>query len=424
MPIILTDANGRPLVASETFDAAGNAITSHSSALDVSIRSQAADLTVAQATAASLNATVVQGTATNLKTQAEAYQGGSAVASGNPLQVTLANTGANATAVKVDGSAATQPISGTVTVQQGTASSLKAQVTGGGAAGTADAGVLTVQGIASMTPVQVSQATAASLNATVVGTGTFAVQNTQSGTASQNVAQLAGTATSVNSGTKDNGTLRVVLATDQPTLTNAQPVTSGAGATTIGKAEDAASADGDVGVPAMAIRQATPANTSGTDGDYEMLRVSNGRLWTQGTNIRIYGGSNTLTTTNFVSLANGSGWQSAGLTTNGNDLQFVLTTKGTGTAYVDFYVAEELSNGSTWTDGATGSEGTFTAANRLNSRYLGSLRLNNASATAAFKLSDIYGVMPAKVALIGINNSGAAISATGGDTVFTYETAV
>lgn len=33
----------------------------------------------------------------------------------NPLQVSLANTGANATAVKVDGSAATQPVSGTVT---------------------------------------------------------------------------------------------------------------------------------------------------------------------------------------------------------------------------------------------------------------------------------------------------------------------
>lgn len=45
-----------------------------------------------------------------------------------------------------------------------------------GTAGTASANVLSIQGIASMTPVQVSQATAASLNATVVGTGTFAVQ--------------------------------------------------------------------------------------------------------------------------------------------------------------------------------------------------------------------------------------------------------
>jgi hypothetical protein len=74
-----------------------------------------------------LSATVTQATATNLKTQAETYQGGTAVGSANPLQVTLANTAANATAVKVDGSAVTQPISGTVTAAQATASSLKAQ---------------------------------------------------------------------------------------------------------------------------------------------------------------------------------------------------------------------------------------------------------------------------------------------------------
>lgn len=65
--------------------------------------------TAQQATAANLNATVVQGTATNLKTQAETYQGGSAVSSSNPLLVSLANTSANATAVKVDGSSVTQP---------------------------------------------------------------------------------------------------------------------------------------------------------------------------------------------------------------------------------------------------------------------------------------------------------------------------
>lgn len=53
-----------------------------------------------------------------------------------------------------------------------------------------------------------------------------------------------------------------------------------AGATTIAKAEDVASANADVGVPAMAVRKATPANTSGTDGDYEMLQMSAGRLWT------------------------------------------------------------------------------------------------------------------------------------------------
>lgn len=42
--------------------------------------------------------------------------------SSNPVQVTLANTGANATAVKVDGSAVTQPISGSLTNISGTIS--------------------------------------------------------------------------------------------------------------------------------------------------------------------------------------------------------------------------------------------------------------------------------------------------------------
>lgn len=56
-------------------------------------------------------------------------------------------------------------------------------------------------------------------------------------------------------------------------------VTVAAQADSIAKAEDVASADADVGVPAMAVRKATPANTSGTDGDYEMLQMSAGRLW-------------------------------------------------------------------------------------------------------------------------------------------------
>ena len=69
---------------------------------------------------------------------------------------------------------------------------------------------------------------------------------------------------------------------------NTVAMTLAAGAAAIAKAEDVASADADVGVPAMAIRKATPANTSSTDGDYEMLQMSAGRLWTD-SNIRFGG---------------------------------------------------------------------------------------------------------------------------------------
>lgn len=49
----------------------------------------------------------------------------------------------------------------------------------------------------------------------------------------------------------------------------------------ISKAEDSASADGDSGIPILATRKATPADTSGTDGDYEFLQIKDGRLWTR-----------------------------------------------------------------------------------------------------------------------------------------------
>lgn len=44
-------------------------------------------------------------------------------------------------------------------------------------------------------------------------------------------------------------------------------------------AEDEAHTDGDTGLLALAVRKDTPANTSGTDGDYEPLQVSAGKLW-------------------------------------------------------------------------------------------------------------------------------------------------
>lgn len=56
-------------------------------------------------------------------------------------------------------------------------------------------------------------------------------------------------------------------------------VVPGAGATNLGKAEDAAHSTGDVGVMALAVRRAADTPTSGTDGDYEPLKTdANGHL--------------------------------------------------------------------------------------------------------------------------------------------------
>lgn len=56
-----------------------------------------------------------------------------------------------------------------------------------------------------------------------------------------------------------------------------------AGATSFVKLEDVGSADADAGVPAMCTRKATAANVSGSDGDYEFLQCSAGRLWASAT---------------------------------------------------------------------------------------------------------------------------------------------
>lgn len=156
-----------------------------------------------------------------------------------------------------------------------------------------NAGSLTVDGT-----IAFSNTTIAVTNA-----GTFAVQATLSaettkviGTvniaASQTIGISAGSAVIghviVDSGTITTlGTITNVVHIDDNagslTVDNAGTfavqATIASGATSIAKAEDVASADADVGVPAMAVRKATPANTSSTDGDYEMLQMSGGYLW-------------------------------------------------------------------------------------------------------------------------------------------------
>lgn len=270
--------------------------------------------------------------------------------SSNPIQVSLANTAANSTAVKVDNSAVTQPVSGSLTVTQGTGTNLHVVCDSGCSSSTAPAdnsaftagttssspisafyhstvdtvtdgriaavgmdskrnlfnvirdaagnarganvtasNALVVDGSAVTQPVsaaslplpsgastlaeQQTQTTALQLidnlpntlgsttsgqsGALALGAVTTAapsyttaqsnalslttagalrvdgsgatqpVSGTVSITANSaiNVAQLAGTTTDTNSGTKSAGTLRVVLATDQPQLTNKLLVT-------------------------------------------------------------------------------------------------------------------------------------------------------------------------------------------------------
>lgn len=138
--------------------------------------------------------------------------------------------------------------SGTTTVTQATAANLNAAVVGTGTAGTAAGGVLTVQGVASMTKllvtpdsvalpanqsVNVSQINAVTplMGNGVTGTGSqrvtiasdntaFAINNTQQGTASQNVAQFGGTNVSTGTGAGGVGIPRVTISNDSSLAAN------------------------------------------------------------------------------------------------------------------------------------------------------------------------------------------------------------
>jgi hypothetical protein len=127
--------------------------------------------------------------------------------------------------------------------------------------------------------------------------GSLTVDGTVSITAnsSVNVAQLAGTTTDTNSGVKSAGTLRVVIATDQPQLTNAlkvdgsavtQPVSGtvavssittavvpGTAATNLGKAEDAGHSSGDTGVFVLGVRNDAQTTLTSADADYSPMAV-------------------------------------------------------------------------------------------------------------------------------------------------------
>ncbi len=205
-----------------------------------------------------------------------------------PLPVTAVNGGTFAVQSTQSGVWNVTNVSGTISLPTGASTAAKQPALG--TAGTASADVITVQGIASMTALKVdgsavTQPVSGTVTATQGGTWTIQPGNTANTTAWL-VTGTGGTFPITDSGgsiTVDNGGTFAVQAT------------VAAGATNIAKAEDAASADADVGVPAMAVRKATPANTSGTDGDYEMLQMSAGRLWVDASGVTLTVGSHAVT---------------------------------------------------------------------------------------------------------------------------------
>lgn len=122
-----------------------------------------------------------------------------------------------------------------------------------------------------------------------------------------------------------------------------------AGATSIAENEDVGSADGDRGVKILAVRKATPANTSGTDGDYEFFQISAGRLWTSsdvtyaGTAAATNSGANSAATPR-VTVATDQNW-ATGMACKAFAVAFTtLTRPANTTAYT---AADSISNNAT-----------------------------------------------------------------------------
>jgi hypothetical protein len=141
-----------------------------------------------------------------------------------------------------------------------------------------------------------------------------------------------------------------------------------------------------------------------------------------------YAAKATITVT-LTSLANGSARECTVVDNTANlylDALIRIKTNGSAagnTVTVDVYAYAALGD-TAYTDGATGSDAAFTAANRLNARYLGSVTLNGTTGVIAGPWSvaaAFGGTLPDKWGLIFVNNSGAALSATGGDHVVEYE---
>jgi len=183
--------------------------------------------------------------------------------------------------------------SGTWTVQPGNTANTTPWLTtisqGGNAATVSATNALKVDGSAVTQPVSITGANfpdnepfnVAQFGGTNVSTGTGAggagiprvtISNDSSLAANQstNVNQLAGTATAVNNGTASAGTLRVTVASDSTgnIATIGTSVTPGTAAANLGKAEDAVAGSADTGVAMLAVRNEGTTQLTSATGDY------------------------------------------------------------------------------------------------------------------------------------------------------------
>jgi hypothetical protein len=254
-----------------------------------------------------------------------------------------------------------------------------------GTAGSASTDVITVQGIASGTAQPVSDG-GGSLTVDD-GAGSLTVDGTVAATQSGTWTVQPGNTANTTAWKVDGSAVTQPVSGTVAVSSVSTSITPGTGAANLGKAEDAASADGDVGVGMLAVRKATPANTSGADGDYEFLQVSAGRLWVDASGKTLtVDGSGVTQPVSAASLPLPSGASTAAkqpaLGTAGSASTDVITVQGIASGTALRTTAATISTATLANVAAATSSTTVLAA---NSAAVGRAAFNDSSAAMYLK---------------------------------------
>jgi hypothetical protein len=131
-------------------------------------------------------------------------------------------------------------------------------------------------------------------------------------------------------------------------------------------------------------------------------------------------------TCTITALTNGSARQSTAIDNTSNLFMDALvsakvktaSSSTSATGHVDVYVYATVDNGTTYTDGATGSDGAMTPTSPTNLFLIGSINTVANSTTyygGPWSVATAFGgVLPAKWGIVVVNNSGGTLDATVG----------
>lgn len=146
----------------------------------------------------------------------------------------------------------------------------------------------------------------------------------------------------------------------------------------------------------------------------------------------LYASSSALTIT-LASLANGSARESTAVSNTTNlYLDALVTVKvktassGTSTTgYLTVFAYGSIDSGTSYSDGVTGTDASFTVATAPNLRILGVVNVSANSTTytsAPFSVAQAFGgTLPEKWGVVISNSTGAALDSTGGNHAVTFQ---